>query len=658
MPFAPLNSPSIGLGLLKSSLMPMGISVKVLYFALQFAKGIGEEFYIKIANGEPATYALVGEWIFSIGLHQVTPEEVAGYIRDVLSPIPKDFAGVSSTDTLADEDFIADVIRARASVEAFLDSSLQEVLASKPKIVGFTSVFQQNVASIALARRIKEAAPDIVILFGGANCEGSMGVELTRQYPWIDAVVSGEGDRIFPELITRLLQGKSIDDLDGVYTRFSLACQSDHGRFPNAPVVRQMDELPYPDYDDYFKQLKIHLPDPRFKIFVPFETSRGCWWGEIKHCTFCGLNGDTMAYRSKSAGRAIEELRFLIDRYPDLAISVVDNILDMGYFKTFIPEIAALHLNLELFYEVKANLTKEQVQLLRNAGITIIQPGIESLSSDVLRIMRKGVKTLQNIQLLKWCKEFGVKPYWNLIWGFPGEPASEYARMAEMIPLLEHLEPPNGFASIRLDRFSPNFDTPGELGFTNVQPYPCYSYIYRLPQEIIRNMAYYFTFEYAEPRNVAAYVQPVVQEARRWQQEFEHSDFFWVDKNDGLLLWDLRTHARRVLTVLQREHRALYMACDHIRTPVQLLQEMREQGMANLDEEKVVGILNGFVDRGVMLCEDGRYLSLAIPLGIYSPAQPIIERLHQAIQRLGASNGDSTVISIESVPEDEVGVYR
>ena len=56
-----------------------------------------------------------------------------------------------------------------------------------------------------------------------------------------------------------------------------------------------------------------------------------------------------------------------------------------------------------MFYEVKSNLRKEDVRQLREAGVVAIQPGIESLSDEVLRIMRKGVSALQNIQLLKGC---------------------------------------------------------------------------------------------------------------------------------------------------------------------------------------------------------------------------------------------------------------
>jgi hypothetical protein len=113
----------------------------------------------------------------------------------------------------------------------------------------------------------------------------------------------------------------------------------------------------------------------------------------------------------------------------------------MKYFNDFVPELAARERGLELFYEVKANLRKEHIFLLSDAGITSIQPGIESFSTPVLQLMKKDVTGLQNIQLLQWCKEIGVEPGWNMLWGFPGEPPPEYARMADLIPSISHLPP-------------------------------------------------------------------------------------------------------------------------------------------------------------------------------------------------------------------------
>src|SRR5262249_20771184 len=162
------------------------------------------------------------------------------------------------------------------------------------------------------------------------------------------------------------------------------------------------------------------------------------WWGQRMHCTFCGLNGERMRFRSKSPTRVLSELASLRAEHPGLPIGVVDNILDMSYFHTVLPALAADGGALRLFYEVKANLRKEHVRLLRDAGVRDIQPGIESLSDGVLRLMRKGVSALQNIQLLKWCVELGVHPVWNVLWGFPGEDPAEYIRMARLVPLLTH----------------------------------------------------------------------------------------------------------------------------------------------------------------------------------------------------------------------------
>ena len=184
------------------------------------------------------------------------------------------------------------------------------------------------------------------------------------------------------------------------------------------------------------------------------------------HCTFCGLNGATMAFRSKSAPRALDELTHLATTYPGCDIQVVDNILDLKYFKTLLPELAARKLNVSLFYETKSNLKKEQVRLLRDSGVLTIQPGIESFSSKVLKLMKKGVSGLQNIQLLKWCKEIGVEPIWYFLMGFPGESPDDYFEMASLSARVCHLPKPSGVNVVRLDRFSPNFNQAGQLGFT------------------------------------------------------------------------------------------------------------------------------------------------------------------------------------------------
>ncbi len=613
MPFGPLF-PSIGLGLLKASLTPLNISTKVCYFTLKFAQKIGFSFYTDMTDGRSVSICdLVGEWIFSHALFDSTPTDVENFIEDVLrgrSPAHKEV--YPQLKPLTDS-FIQEILHARSLVDDFLSQCLQEILSYQPRLVVLTSTFHQHLAALSLAKRLKAQAPDIFIELGGANCQGIMAIENIRQFPFIDAIMSGEGDHVFPEFVRRVLQKQPVSDLQGVYTRDNIDSVTNQLNL-NAPTVHNVDTLPFPDYDDYFLEWETIRPqlNENYQPRLLFETSRGCWWGEKKHCTFCGLNGTEMAYRSKSATRALDELLYLVNRYPGYPISVVDNILDMKYFKDLIPEMAARQLNLELFYEVKANLRKEQIRLLLDAGITTIQPGIESLSSQVLEVMRKGVKGLQNIQLLKWCKEIGVTPFWNFLWGFPGEMPDEYARMAEIVPLLTHLRPPDVAATIRIDRFSPNFDHPEQFGFEDVAPYPAYHYVYPLADEAVANLAYYFTFKYRQPRDVESYTKAVREQIMVWKSVSKTSALYFIDKETSLQIWDLRPVAKQLLITLTEPQRSLYLACDGIRSINSLRQIAQEQLNQEISVADVEEIIQPLIEGGLMLREESYLLSLAV----------------------------------------------
>ena len=536
MPFGPLFSPSIALSLLKGALATHGIGAGVRYFSLDFAERIGQDFYCQVGTeGRPPLVMLAGEWIFSGALFAATPGAAEAYVADVLRrPAPSTARGSAAPVSDAQ---VRRILRARSFVDAFLDECLEEIVAARPRVVGFTSIFQQHLASLSLAKRIKAVLPETTIVMGGANCEGIMGAETVRQFPFVDAVVSGEGEVALPEICRRALAGRSFADVPGVRTRGNVAEEFRSGRFSNAATVAHMDDLPHPDFSDFFSQFEATRYSREWEASLFFETSRGCWWGERNHCTFCGLNGTSMAFRSKSAGRAMAELEQMVREHPGCDIQVVDNILDMSYFKDFLPMLAERRLGVDLFYETKSNLKKEQIRLLRRAGITRIQPGVESLSDSVLKLMRKGVSGLQNIQLLKWCKELGVEPHWNVIWGFPGEDPAEYARLAALVPHLTHLPAPVGFSDVRLDRFSPNFFDAESLGFKHIRPMPAYRYVYPgLPDEALSNLAYFFAFEYREPRDVDAYVAPLAKALRAWTRAGRRGDADALQRRCGRAL--------------------------------------------------------------------------------------------------------------------------
>lgn len=658
MPFGPhILQPSLGLSLLRACIEPLGVRSTVVYYTLQYARKAGVNLYADIAYREPTIHGFSGEWLFNGCLFPDRSIETDAYVEEILRGRSPEFREARHNIRPMDEGVIAKLLELRGEAQSFIDECADDVLSCGPKIVGLTSTFQQHVASLALARRLKELDPQLFVVLGGANCEGVMGWETKRQFPFVDAVVSGEAEIVFRDLVEAILEEREIPELPGLFLDRHTGLTGsafEAVAHRTSPSLENLDALPYPEYDDFFEQFEQAALDfdssgeagqPR----IMFETSRGCWWGDKSHCAFCGLNGGNIGFRSKSGERALEELKYLVERYPGCSVSVVDNILDMAYFKSFVPRLAELDLGVELFYEIKANLSKEQVRLLRDAGITRIQPGIENLNSHVLSLMHKGIRSIQNLQLLKWCKEFGVKPYWNMLYGIPGEEAEDYAAIAATVPALSHLPPPTGGGIIRLDRFSPNFENAQQLGFTEVAPYPAYFYIYPLARDAVVNLAYFFTYSYQDGRDVQSYVRPVTERLSEWQEAHSESDLFSVDKGDHLLIWDLRPAAKQPLYILSGALRDAYLGCESV-CGFQSLRRLLQRSTGKLiPDEELQSILDQLVDRGLLYREGSSYLTLAIPLGEYSPPAGVLAKLRRTVAALGQAVGERMVIS--HIPE-------
>lgn len=642
MPFGQLQVPSIGLSLIRGQLELDGIAAKIRYFTFEFARLIGAELYSDISAGMPANVDMLGEWIFSHEVSEQTEEEIEGYLNHVLRGENPHHRKPEWTSRDKVDRLIERALAARGQVSNFLDLCVEEIIATAPSVIGLTSVFQQNCASLALAKRVKQKLPSTFIVMGGANCEGLMGRAIVDQFQFIDAVISGEGEYVLPALIKHLDRGHPIGDLSGVISRSRSSLVTAN---TNSSVIQNLDLLPIPDYRDYFEQLGASGLSG-IEPTILFETSRGCWWGEKSHCTFCGLNGSTMKFRSKSVTRALSELSVLASSYPTRSISVVDNIIDYRYFKDFLPQLAAMSLPIKLFYEVKANLKKEQIRTLKSANVSTIQPGIESLSDEVLSLMGKGVRAIQNLQLLKWCKEIGIKAEWNLLWGFPGESAEAYSDMSKLIPYLTHFDAPAGSFQLRLDRFSPNHNQWKSRGFASVTAFPSYSYIYRQSESIVDKLAYYFTFEYADGRSAEAYTRDFSEATRYWRQVDGKSDLFYIEKGHLVLVWDFRPIALRHLYVLCGDVKTLYLFCDQGRTLTQILQANDVwSGSAELLESRI----RELVQAGLMVEIGSFFLSLAVSAHSYSPSAETLQAMLEFLYSENAvdRNGDTTSLNLD-----------
>jgi ribosomal peptide maturation radical SAM protein 1 len=588
MPFADVQRPAIGVSLLQAATKARGLSSTIEYCNIPFADTIGRDLYGTISHGTRPQH-LVGEWVFADDVFgdEIPPAEE--YMRRVLVP--------NVASNVADRIVSARVVRGE-----YLDRCVAQIMAHAPRVVGFTTTFHQTCASLAVAKRLKDQPQPPAIAFGGANCEGEMGVQMLESFPWIDAVSSGESDTSFPRMLDALLEGRTAR-IAGVAFRD----QASDERVPGPLAVYDMDALPIPDYDDYFRQLDESVGGRDAGAHVVVETSRGCWWGAKHHCTFCGLNGDTMAFRAKDPQRAYEEIICLAERYDSPGVESVDNILDLRYLDTLLPMLAESDLDLRFFYEVKANLRYEQLRKMRAGGIRHVQPGIESLSNQVLRLMDKGVTRLQNIQLMRWCEEFDIRYTWNILAGFPGEEPDEYRRMAELIPLLTHLTPPASTAQLRLDRFSPYHTNSERFGFRNVRPSLAYSLVFPLAADELQRLAYYFDYDYADNRSPRTYLEPMRDVLAAWH-EARGARLDAEAVGDTIVVTDTRRVARKERHELVGVEAQVYLACDSATTSDALLRRPEFAG----HESAVQEALDELAEQCLLVSDEGRHVSLAV----------------------------------------------
>lgn len=602
MPFASMLRPSVQISTLAPIARSHGFPAETMHLALELAEILGAELFDALCEHRGMS---TGDWLFSLDAFGAdAPDPDDRFLDDFSSEIEEQMAeeGLSAA-RLAE-------IRHR-DVPRFLDHLMDTIDWGRFRVVGFTSTFQQNGASFALARRLKERHPHIITLFGGANFEGTMGIEWVRSMPMVDYAITGEADLSFSQFLIAACDG---DDVTGVPGVIGNDADGNFVVSPGAPPFDRMDELPLPDYEEYFERaerLGLIEKAARRELYLPFESARGCWWGAKRHCTFCGLNGGTMSFRTKSVDRVEAEMHELVRRYRSYDLEAVDNIMERSFVDEIFPRLQAQGTTYRIFYEVKADMTREQLRKVRLGGVRRLQPGIESLSTHVLGLMRKGVRASQNVNMLRWCRYYGIAVSWNLIWGFPGETEQDYRDQAELMPLLVHLEAPDGCGRIWMERYSPIFNDRESFPAKYVRPERSMPLVY--PSQVdLNETAYFFDYELEDSLPDATYNE-VGKLAAAWvhaQKADRPPELVWWQSPGLLQIEDLRKPEEPGTYTFEDPLASVYTACSDKPVKAAWVKEALDLPYS-VDE--VESALDEFVARGLMMRDGNLFLALALP---------------------------------------------
>src|SRR5262249_55228165 len=334
MPWTTLTEPSLGLGLLKAVLDREGIPCRVLHLNLFLLQHLRAITYEVLAN----IYAL-NDFLFSGILDPTVTHIQEQWLRLKVREVLHD--GVIEAHRVGgSEGLVEALLRLRGeTVPAWLEGWAHEIARQEATLVGFTCMFDQTVPSLALARLIRERAPGKMLVLGGVAVRTPTAAMLLRSTPWIDAVCDGEGENAIGALAGAAAGEAPLVDVPGIVFR---STSGEVVATPPPPPV-DLDANPVPNFDDFFADIRRLSEEQKIDVMpptLPVENSRGCWWGAKHHCVFCGIRGEDMAYRARDAGKALEALATLHQRYGIRGFRFSDYILPIQYFDTLLPELA------------------------------------------------------------------------------------------------------------------------------------------------------------------------------------------------------------------------------------------------------------------------------------------------------------------------------
>jgi len=202
MPYALVERPSLGLGLLQAILEGNGFSAKTVFGNVLFCEKIGIDLY---EFGATAQEDLVGDWTFAQAAFPDFTPDFTEYLERVLSDAMRRGFGFEPGQ------LTMTMLEWRRMATEFIDDLARQVLTLNPLMVGCSSTCSSPVACIALLKRVRDLSPGIVTLMGGASCESVMGLATHEMFPWVDYVASGEADDLIVDLVRGIKEhGRSL----------------------------------------------------------------------------------------------------------------------------------------------------------------------------------------------------------------------------------------------------------------------------------------------------------------------------------------------------------------------------------------------------------------------------------------------------------------
>jgi len=599
MPFAGVNIPSIQLQLLETYLKERNINIKTRHLYLKAADFFNLNIYNSLIyppNDSYTAQIIFSKYVFPDNWNQKKVDFIK-YFNEKIS---------NSTNERCEFDFE----KYEKITDDFYNWFFENVDWQNYDIIGFTLNYGQFLPSLAIAKKIKELDPNKIIVLGGSRTVGDLGIRTMESFEYIDFIVSGDGEEALYLLASDFENYRSISSL--IYR------EKDNIIFNETEKIIDLNILPIINYDQFFIELASSSDEVRQYFYyygrLPIEISRGCWWNK---CSFCNMNIQHKKYREKNVDKIVDEIQFLSDKYKMLNFQIISNTLLLNNYSELLKKIRSLDKDFNFVAEARAGrLTSDDYTLMKNAGFRIIQTGIESLSSNYLNKMNKGVKIIDNIAALKFCMENSIKNFYNLIINYPNEEPIDFQQTCQTIESIkQYIDPPN-ICRLRVVYNSPIFSNYEKFNIKNLSSTEIDKIMF--PKEILEkqfNFVYeYETIETPTKSKWEELIDNWRNERKRFldtsiktQMDTDRFVFYFVDGGQFIKIYDKRALTSLNVYVLDKLEREIFLYCINVRSFADL-----KSNFSDASEEEIQNILDSFEQSRLIFREEDYYLSLPL----------------------------------------------
>jgi anaerobic magnesium-protoporphyrin IX monomethyl ester cyclase len=303
-----------------------------------------------------------------------------------------------------------------------IDAIVAHALAQAPDLVmmGHSGSTSAHDTIMAIAARLKAKRPDLLIVYGGVYPTYHW-EDVLRDYPQVDFIVRGEGERTTTELVRAWAGGTDLGAVDGIALRVD--------GVPTATAPAEMIRK----LDDYRVGWEL-IDHSRYSYWggmraVVVQFSRGCPY----LCSYCGQRGFWTQWRHRDPVKFAKELARLHREHGVELINFADE-LPTGSRKAwqaFLEALIAEDVNLTLVGSTRTGDIVRDADILhlyKKAGVVRFLLGIESYDEAMLKTIKKGATTSEDQQAIQLMRQHGIISMATYVLGFEEETDADYWR--------------------------------------------------------------------------------------------------------------------------------------------------------------------------------------------------------------------------------------